>query len=335
MKKQILKAFWPVAGLFFGSLTMVGCYESDDSVDYTEPVVTPTPTPDPAKYYVTVSVMDSKGNTLENAEVKCGTELWGKGSFYKELSEPKSYTLDVVCENYVSVKRTVVITPVLPGQVSSLSVDITLTSYEEQISAGSGEPSVPPTIVDQSSEDVIAGVKELISDTDFGESVTVGEITAEETVVDGQKAMAVTIPVTMKTPSSEPVKVSYVDFSGFDITEAPKQTRAMSAEEMWTQQAQNYLGGLTTPLTKVSKEETLNENSQSVVAGYSVTLTWIEKELTFPCGPNLDNYTGKVKYRIGSAVVKTVYADDTHDDSHDDHHDNGGTSWGGGTTSGN
>ena len=69
------KSFFKVSGLaglmLLGGLTMVSCYEGDDNeIDYVTPV---TPTPTPAKYFLSGAVLDSHGNQIA-ATVKVNGE---------------------------------------------------------------------------------------------------------------------------------------------------------------------------------------------------------------------------------------------------------------------
>ncbi len=340
------KSFFKVSGLaglmLLGGLTMVSCYEGDDSkIDYVVPV---TPEPTPAKYYLNGSVTDTYGRQIEATVTVNGESVTTTGSFSKELTSltsDRKYTIVATCTGYVTVTRDVYMTEVGEGQIGSQNVEIVMTSLEKIIEDNTTPTTNETVKIDASTatkveNSIETAVKESLGDNNY-------ESIATETEVKEDGSLGVAVTLTAKTTQSGKVENGYVvDFTypvstGFEIVTSPVATKAtLTPEEMWISQAANFLGkayaekGMVTVWQKAST--TVSDGK--LLKGLKINYTIVEKKLAFAAGEDLETYEGTVRYVEGDTTVTPILVDDSHDDHHDDHHTNGGAA-GGGTTSGN
>lgn len=224
------------------------------------------------------------------------------------------------------------------GSVNVKAIYVNKTPEKDEI--------VNEEISEETKEEVAKAVEEAYKEVAV-EGVTVETENIETTAttveieVNGVKqevaAVNVTIPMTSDEITKEKEIVVKAPIStGYACDESSiKATKAIDPKEEWIEQANAYFGVAAPGMKLITKDVTLSNPNGYPVKGFKVTETFIIRKLTFLCGEDLVEYEGTVKHAVGSAEVKNVYVDDSHDDSHDDHHTNGGTSYGGGTTSGN
>ena len=348
MKKSFFKVSGFAGLMLLGGLTMVSCYEGDDSkIDY---VVPDKPTPTPAKYYLSGIVTDNNGNQIK-ATVKVNDETYTtSGSFSKEvtLTSDRKYTVEATCTGYVTVTREVFMTEVRDGEIGTKDVSITMTKLEDVIADNQTPTEIKTVTIDDAEADAISSnVYNTLSKL-IGEDKDKIEHFDDDMIATTQNedgTLDVTVTVKLATAVEAEAEDGYVfEFaypvsSGFDVVSGPdKATKAtaLTAEEMWKKQVSNYLGGMSYPMTTRSVSGFATVAKGKLFKGYILNYTIIEKEFTFAAGEGLDPYTGVVRYVDGSATVTPILVDDAHDDSHDDSHStDSGTSYAGGTSTGN
>lgn len=140
----------------------------------------------------------------------------------------------------------------------------------------------------------------------------------------------VTVPLELEKQTSEKDVVFLAPISvGYEYEDGSfKAVRAaIDSKAEWLEQANAYFNVQAPGLKKDIKEIHYNNAAGYPIKGYKVMEYFVVRNLTFECGEQLEEYTGRVRYAY-SGELKVVHEDETHDD----HHDNGGTAWGGGTT---
>lgn len=339
------KSFFKVSGLaglmLLGGLTMVSCYEGDDNeIDYVTPV---TPTPTPAKYFLSGAVLDSHGNQIA-ATVKVNGETYTtSGSFSKEVSltSDRKYTVEATCTGYVSVTRDVYMTEVSDGQIGTQYVEITMTKLEDVIADNQTPTEVKAVEISESEEEAIGS--SLLDELTNSEIIDMDEVKdmKVETAAQADGSIDVAITLTAKTGEAGDPKQGYVVecpypvVTGFSIVSKPTKAD-LTPEDMWAKQVSNFLGGMTYPSTTTWKTVYATVEAGKLLKGMVVNFTMVEKEFTFAAGENLENYTGTVRYVEGSTTCTPIIISEAHDDSHDDSHTtDSGTSYGGGTSTAN
>lgn len=103
-----------------------GCYGNDE-ID----TITPTPTPDPAKYYIAGTVYDgatSAAITGATITIAGATVTQDGSSFRAEVSAPGKYTVSVTKADYKDVTRDVQVITVNAGQIYVANADIAMIS---------------------------------------------------------------------------------------------------------------------------------------------------------------------------------------------------------------
>ncbi|MDR0973246.1 MAG: carboxypeptidase-like regulatory domain-containing protein [Prevotellaceae bacterium] len=120
--KMALAAFTVVCGTF----AFTSCYQTGPDIK-----PEPTPTPEPAKYYIVGSVTDAvSGAGITNYEVTstAGTATKSGSAFQIAASGAGTYTVSIDADGYVDVEKTIIVVAASDGQISTSNADFALFS---------------------------------------------------------------------------------------------------------------------------------------------------------------------------------------------------------------
>lgn len=291
----------------FGTFT--SCYEKE-SVDITTVV--------PAVYYVVGTISDgSNGQPIGTATVKVdGTAVsLNNGAFIQKVTAAGAHTVDVSATGYYDVKKTVFCVEVADGQTSTAIADIALFTPSSQTTDPVQTP-VPPSTA--AIEAVKAELVTTFTPSTAPAGTTMGTTTA---VVNSDGTVTVSTPLTLTTPTVDPVTVTYSYKEGFGLVGEPAiVTKAVSEKDQFIANVASYLNK-TYGFTEVSATAVLDGAGSSVI-GFVVTYTVNIKSFRFTISGT--DWSGDATW-LSNVLVKAVL--DTHD-SHDTH--GGSTNAGGG-----
>nr|WP_320058193.1 DUF3869 domain-containing protein [uncultured Bacteroides sp.] len=294
----------------FGTFT--SCYEKE-SVDITTVV--------PAVYYVVGTISDgSNGQPIGTATVKVdGTAVsLNNGAFIQKVAAAGAHTVDVSATGYYDVKKTVFCVEVADGQTSTALADIALFTPSSQASDPVQTPTSPSTA---NIEAVKGQLVTSFTPTSAPAGTTMGTTTA---VVNNDGTVTVSTPLTLASPSVDPVTVTYSYKEGFALVGEPAiVTKAVSEKDQIIANIANYLNK-SYGLKEVSRTALLDGGTNSVI-GYKVTYTVNIKTFIFTVSGN--NWSADATWLSNVQVTAVV-------DTHDSHNTHGGSTNAGGGAGG-